>query len=173
MFHRRHQEDLEAALRDVGLADKLKRVEHHSSHAANAYYYSGFDEALIVTIDGYGSGLAGSVSIGRCGTIERVHGLEYPHSLGTFYESVTSALGFKAERHEGKIVGLAAYGDPAVLGEVLLPALSTRPTGRSASSRTTTCSSRACSPRNSRRSTSRLPISTCWSGWLPTTSRIT
>ena len=30
MFHRRHQEDLEAALRDVGLADKLKRVEHHS-----------------------------------------------------------------------------------------------------------------------------------------------
>ena len=31
---------------------------------------------------------------------------------GTFYESVTSALGFKPSRHEGKIVGLAAYGDP-------------------------------------------------------------
>jgi carbamoyltransferase len=119
MFHRRHQEDLEAALRDLGLGDKLKRVEHHSAHAANAYYHSGFDEALIVTIDGYGSGLAGSVGIGRNGTIERIHGLEYPHSLGTFYESVTSALGFKAGRHEGKIVGLAAYGDPAVLGQVV------------------------------------------------------
>jgi carbamoyltransferase len=48
-----------------------------------------------------------------------VHGLEYPHSLGTFYESVTSALGFTPSRHEGKIVGLAAYGDPEVLGDIL------------------------------------------------------
>ena len=55
-------------------AAKLKRVEHHASHAANAYYTSGFDEALIVTLDGYGSGLAGSISIGRGGKIERVHG---------------------------------------------------------------------------------------------------
>ena len=39
--------------------EKLKRVEHHLSHAANAYYKSGFDEALVVTLDGYGSGLAG------------------------------------------------------------------------------------------------------------------
>jgi carbamoyltransferase len=119
MFHRRYQEDLEAGLRDVGLGGKLKRVEHHSAHAANAYYYSGFDESLIVTIDGYGSGLEGSVSIGRNGAIQRIHGLEYPHSLGTFYESVTSALGFKPGRHEGKIVGLAAYGDPSVLGQVV------------------------------------------------------
>jgi hypothetical protein len=74
---------------------------------------------LIVTLDGYGSGLAGSINIGRGGKIERVHGLEYPHSLGTFYESVTSALGFKPSRHEGKIVGLAAYGEPEVLGDIL------------------------------------------------------
>jgi len=39
--------------------------------------------------------------------------------LGTFYESVTSALGFRPGRHEGKIVGLAAYSDPEVLGDVL------------------------------------------------------
>ena len=70
--------------------------------------------------DGYGSGLAGSVSVGRGGAITRLNGIEYPHSLGTFYESVTSALGFKPSRHEGKIVGLAAYGDPAVLQDVLL-----------------------------------------------------
>ena len=41
--------------------------------------------------------------------ISRIHDLEFPHSLGTFYESVTSALGLKPSRHEGKIVGLAAY----------------------------------------------------------------
>ena len=119
-FHRKWQEDLENGLQETGLGGKLTRIEHHASHAANAYYGSGFDSALIVTIDGYGSGLAGSVSTGRGGTIERLHGVEYPHSLGTFYESVTSALGFKPSRHEGKIVGLAAYGDPSVLRDVLL-----------------------------------------------------
>jgi carbamoyltransferase len=118
-YHFQWQQELEQGLQDVGLGGKLKRVEHHLSHAANAYYTSGFNEALIVTLDGYGSGLAGSINIGRGGQIERVHGLEYPHSLGTFYESVTSALGFTPSRHEGKIVGLAAYGDPEVLGEIL------------------------------------------------------
>jgi carbamoyltransferase len=118
-FHFQWQQQLESGLAEVGLTDKLKRVEHHLSHSANAYYTSGFDQALIVTLDGYGSGLAGSINSGRDGKIERLHGLEYPHSLGTFYESVTSALGFKPSRHEGKIVGLAAYGDPEVLGDIL------------------------------------------------------
>jgi carbamoyltransferase len=118
-YHFKWQQELESGLAEVGLKGKIKRVEHHLSHAANAYYTSGFDQALIVTLDGYGSGLAGSISAGRDGKIERLHGLEYPHSLGTFYESVTSALGFTPSRHEGKIVGLAAYGDPEVLGDVL------------------------------------------------------
>jgi len=119
-FHRKWHEELESSLEDFGLAPKLKRIEHHASHAANAYYNSGFDEALIVTLDGYGSGLAGSIGVGRAGRIERLHSLEYPHSLGTFYETVTSSLGFTPSSHEGKIVGLAAYGDPAVLRDVLL-----------------------------------------------------
>jgi carbamoyltransferase len=118
-FHAEWQRELESALTELGVIDKLKRVEHHASHAANAYYKSGFDEALVVTLDGYGSGLAGSASVGRNGQITRLHGVAYPHSLGTFYETVTSALGFKPSRHEGKIVGLAAYGDPTVLGDVL------------------------------------------------------
>ncbi len=126
-FHRKWHEELENGLQELGLRDKLKRTEHHLTHAGNAYYTSGFDEALIVTLDGYGSGLAGSVSIGRGGRITRVHGVEYPHSLGTFYESVTSALGFQPSRHEGKIVGLAAYGDPCVLQDVLLARFDQRP----------------------------------------------
>ena len=118
-FHYRWQQELENALGELDATQKLQRVEHHLSHAANAYYKSGFDEALVVTLDGYGSGLSGSINVGRGGKIERLHGQEYPHSLGTFYESVTSALGFTPSRHEGKIVGLAAYGDPAVLGNLL------------------------------------------------------
>jgi carbamoyltransferase len=119
-YHREWQEELETALEELNLRRKLKRTEHHLSHAVNAFFTSGFDEALVVTLDGYGSGLAGSISIGRDGRLVRVHNLDYPHSLGTFYESVTSGLGFKPSRHEGKIVGLAAYGDPAVLRDVLL-----------------------------------------------------
>ena len=126
-FHKKWQEELESALGELGLAEKLKRCEHHITHAANAYYGSGFDEALIVSLDGYGSGLAGAASIGRGGTIERIHGIDYPHSLGTFYESVTSGLGFRPSRHEGKIVGLAAYGDPRVLREVLLARVDQQP----------------------------------------------
>ena len=118
-FHVRWQQELETALEQLGVSAKLKRVEHHVSHAANAYFNSGFSDALVVTLDGYGSGLAGSINVGRDGRLERLHSLEYPHSLGTFYESVTSALGFQPSRHEGKIVGLAAYGDPNVLGDLI------------------------------------------------------
>ena len=126
-YHKKWQEELESALDELGLRKKLKRIEHHESHAANAYFTSGFADALIVTLDGYGSGLAGSVSTGRDGKIERIHNLEYPHSLGTFYESVTSGLGFQPSRHEGKIVGLAAYGDPTVLRDVLFARFDQQP----------------------------------------------
>ncbi len=119
-YHKMWQDELEKNLRDLGLADKLKRFDHHLSHSANAFYASGYERALIVTLDGYGSGLAGSVSIGEGTRIRRIHKLEYPHSLGTFYESVTSSLGFKPTRHEGKIVGLAAYGDPSILLDLVM-----------------------------------------------------
>lgn len=118
--HRRYQQELEDGLRGLGLLGKLRRGEHHLSHAGNAYLASGFERALIVTIDGYGTGLAGSVSLGEGGKMKRLHNLAFPHSLGSFYEMVTSSLGFHPDRHAGKIVGLAAWGDPAVLSEVLL-----------------------------------------------------
>ncbi len=118
--HERYQAELEDGLRKLGLLEKLRRAEHHLSHAANAYLASGFERALIVTIDGYGTGLAGSISLGEGGKLKRLHGLAFPHSLGSFYEMVTSSLGFHPDRHAGKIVGLAAWGDPQVLSEVLL-----------------------------------------------------
>ena len=114
-YHKVWQDDLEENLAELGLRDKLKRFDHHIAHSAAAYFASGLERALIVTLDGYGSGLAGSVCVGEGARLRRIHELEYPHSLGTFYESVTSALGFKPSRHEGKIVGLAAYGDPEIL----------------------------------------------------------
>jgi len=118
--HQRWSEELEAGLSKLGLSGKLKRAEHHLSHAANAWVGSGFERALVVTLDGYGSGLAGSVSLAEDGKLRRLYNLRFPHSLGTLYESVTSSLGFQPDRHAGKIVGLAAFGDPQVLAEALL-----------------------------------------------------
>jgi carbamoyltransferase len=118
--HRRWNGELEAGLEGLGLRGKLKRYDHHLSHASNAYLASGFDRALVVTLDGYGTGLAGSISLGEGGALQRKQRLLFPHSLGTFYETVTGALGFTPDRHAGKIVGLAAYGDARVLGEAIL-----------------------------------------------------
>jgi carbamoyltransferase len=107
-------------LGDHGLANKLVFVDHHRAHCASAYYTSGFDRCLAVSLDGYGSGQAGSFYLCEAGKIELLQAIPYPHSLGTFYRRVTQALGFKPNRHEGKIVGLAAFGDPSKLeAEVL------------------------------------------------------
>ena len=114
--HRRYHRELDSELTSLGLGSKLTRVEHHTAHAVGAYVTSGFEDALAVTLDWYGGGLSGSVS--RCTPegVERLHDFRYPHSLGLFYAQVTQALGFRSSRHEGKILGLAAYGDPRVLG---------------------------------------------------------
>src|SRR5262249_32617854 len=117
--HRQYQDELLAGLREFGLEKKLSRVEHHQTHVANAFYHSGFERALVVTLHGYGTGLAGTISLADANGIRRLHTLDFPYSLGNFYETVTSALGMRPGRHEGKVVGLAAWGDPEILGDVL------------------------------------------------------
>lgn len=87
-------------------------VNHHTAHAASAYYSSGKSDALIITLDGQGDGQSGSVFFGRDGEMELLHRVPSFHSIGLFYNFITWLLGFKPNRHEGKITGLAAYGDP-------------------------------------------------------------
>ncbi len=110
-----NQRKIRAGLAEHGLADKMVFVDHHLAHVACAYYTSGFDRCLAVSLDGYGSGQAGSFYLAEGGRLRLLTPIPYPHSLGTFYRRVTQALGFKANRHEGKIVGLAAFGDPSRL----------------------------------------------------------
>ncbi len=119
--HKKWSEDLAAGLKQHGLDKKpLKRFQHHDTHAANAYYASPYRDALIVTLDGYGSGMCGGVYTGSEKGLRNLVRFTFPNSLGIFYEHVTSGLGFKPSRHEGKIVGLASYGDPKHLADVLL-----------------------------------------------------
>ncbi|MCI0464949.1 MAG: hypothetical protein L0Z62_49135 [Gemmataceae bacterium] len=120
--HRERTRQLNEGLAAYGLGDKLRRFHHHDTHAANAFHASGFDEALLVILDGYGSGKCGGVYVGDRAGVRPLHRFAFPNSLGQHYENVTSALGFKPSRHEGKIVGLAAYGN----GDVLRSALRAR-----------------------------------------------
>jgi carbamoyltransferase len=125
--HARLGDELDAGLKRHGLADvPVVRYPHHDTHAAAAFYGSGFGTALGVVLDGYGTGMAGGVY--HCGPhgVEPLYRFRFPNSLGIFYEQVTSALGFKPSRHEGKIVGLAAYGDPRPLADALLARFDTR-----------------------------------------------
>ncbi|MBY0514484.1 MAG: hypothetical protein K2P78_11300 [Gemmataceae bacterium] len=119
--HKQWSGELAAGLKRFGL-DRvpLRRFHHHDTHAANSFHASGYDRALAVTLDGYGSGCCGGVyAVGPDG-IRVLHRFAFPNSLGIFYEHVTSGLGFKPSRHEGKIVGLASYGNPKLLADVLL-----------------------------------------------------
>ena len=95
-----------------GINAPVSFFDHHLAHAASAYYTGGFERALVVTLDGGGDGLSGSVWEGIDGRLRRLDSIPSFHSLGNFYSYVTELCGFKAERHEGKVTGLAARGQP-------------------------------------------------------------
>ena len=98
---------------------KIDYHDHHHSHAANAYYTSGFEKGLIVTADGCGDGVSLTVNHVIDGKIKRRCSSDEEISVGKFYGAITAYLGFKMHRHEGKTTGLAAYGDPIICYNVL------------------------------------------------------
>ncbi|NBD25530.1 carbamoyltransferase family protein [Paenibacillus glycinis] len=85
-------------------------VDHHLAHAASSYYSSGFRKATILTIDGAGEDIGTAVWYGEGASITLVDDYQLPHSLGWFYAAITEYLGFLSNSHEGKVMGLAAYG---------------------------------------------------------------
>ena len=90
----------------------IVRPNHHFTHAACAYYASGFDKALAFTVDGQGDGQTATIYEVENGQFKLVHAVMLPHSAGVFYASLTKAAGYRPARHEGKITGLAALGEP-------------------------------------------------------------
>lgn len=98
--------------------DEVKKplvfTNHHLSHAASAYYTAPFEKALVLTLDGGGDGLDGSVYYGDKGKLTKISTLPSFQSPCTMYSGLTHDLGFKRLRHEGKLTGLAAYGNASV-----------------------------------------------------------
>lgn len=96
----------------TGVASRLRFCDHHVAHAWSAFGCSGFDESLVVTLDGAGDNRSGTVFLGKDRTLALLADYNVPESLGMTYWFMTQLLGY---RHfdEYKVMGLAPWGDPA------------------------------------------------------------
>lgn len=100
-------------LQRLGFRDfELEVVDHHGCHAAAAAFCSGFDDAAVITIDGIGDALSGTVNLWRGGRLERKSTLSGRESLGIFFEHVTNLLNMRELEDEGKVMALATYAYP-------------------------------------------------------------
>lgn len=82
---------------------------HHVSHAASAFFASGFNTAAILTIDGVGEWATASISNGNANEMHAIQEMHFPHSLGLLYSAFTYFLGFEVNAGEYKVMGLAPY----------------------------------------------------------------
>ncbi|MCX6159984.1 MAG: nodulation protein [Ignavibacteriae bacterium] len=91
---------------------KFIQVPHHKAHAASAFYPSGFDKSVILTIDGTGELESSLFATGNGNSIETIQSAYIPTSLGALYLIITVFLGFRTLDDEYKVMGLASYGNP-------------------------------------------------------------
>ncbi len=103
----------------VGYEGKIYFPEHHQSHAASAFYPSPFDRAAVLTCDGVGEWATASWGVGSGKDLELRQELHFPHSLGLLYSAFTYYTGFRVNSGEYKIMGLAPYGQPKYVDEIL------------------------------------------------------
>ncbi|MCL4381695.1 hypothetical protein M1614_01820 [Candidatus Marsarchaeota archaeon] len=107
-------------LRNMGFDKfKLYAVEHHAAHAATAAFTSPFKKALIITSDGLGDGLSGSISIMEKNTLTRKSVTKASDSLGIFFEQATNIIGMRELEDEGKVMAMADYSYPFSMDENL------------------------------------------------------
>lgn len=104
---------LPARLRREGLGRaRFAPVPHHLAHAASAFFSSPFDRAAVLTLDGLGEWETAWLGVGQGRELQPRHRLEFPQSLGLFYDTMCAFLGFRPREDAGKVMGLSAYGDP-------------------------------------------------------------
>lgn len=96
----------------------VRFIEHHRSHLASAFFASPFEEAALLSIDGFGDFTSTMRAVGRDNRIEVMDSVSYPHSLGVFYTAFTQFLGFPHYGDEYKVMGLAPYGEPTLMDQV-------------------------------------------------------
>jgi carbamoyltransferase len=93
------------------------RIEHHQAHLASTFFVSPFEQAALLSADGLGDFASTMWGTGRGNHMQIDGSIAFPHSLGMYYTAVSQYLGFRKFGDEYKVMGLAAYGEPAYLDE--------------------------------------------------------
>jgi len=104
---------------EISFDGELLYPEHHQSHAASAFYPSPYQRAAVLTIDGVGEWATASWGVGHDNRLDLHAELRFPHSLGLLYSAFTYYTGFKVNSGEYKIMGLAPYGEPKYVDQIL------------------------------------------------------
>lgn len=119
---RRHRQSIPARLADTfpdaQFQGAFHYIEHHLCHLYSAYYVSPFQDAAVVSVDGFGDFSSAAWGTGVKGNISVDQRVFFPHSLGVFYQALTQYLGFPYYGDEYKVMGLAPYGTPTHLEEM-------------------------------------------------------
>ena len=96
----------------------IHSVEHHTAHLSSAFHTSPFDEAVTVSVDGFGDFASSAWGIGQGIKINLEDRIYFPHSLGIFYQALTQFIGFHNYGDEYKVMGLAPYGKPVYIEQM-------------------------------------------------------
>lgn len=96
---------------------QFHNIEHHRAHLASAFYVSPFEKAALLSIDGFGDFISTMWGVGDGNSIEVLGQVEYPNSSGIVYTATTQFIGFPHYGDEGKVMGLAPYGQPRFINE--------------------------------------------------------
>ncbi len=98
-------------IRKLGYSGDVIFIKHHLAHAASAFLVSGFEKAAIVTVDGVGEWNTTAFGFGNKNQVTMHKKIDFPHSLGLLYSTITAYLGFKVNNSEYKVMGLSSYGN--------------------------------------------------------------
>jgi len=104
---------LRALRQRVNDSRKLVTLDHHSCHAASAFFLSAFDKALILTLDGEGDGTAGMLAVGDGAKIRIEKTIPFANSIGWIYSRITDLIGFVPSKDEHKTQWLGLEGEAA------------------------------------------------------------
>jgi carbamoyltransferase len=95
----------------------LHNVEHHKAHLASAFFVSPFEQAALLSLDGFGDFISTMWGIGTGSHFDVLDQVEFPHSTGIAYTAATQFIGFPHYGDEGKVMGLSPYGKPRFIEE--------------------------------------------------------
>jgi len=118
------EQHLSEAFPDQSFNGDVDYIEHHLAHLASAYNASPYENASIISVDGFGDFASTAWGWGSMGQIDLQKRVYFPHSLGIFYQALTQYLGFPHYGDEYKIMGLAPYGKPVyreLMDEIVAP----------------------------------------------------